>query len=72
MDRLNKMALRKIKESGNYSTFLRLKRINKGLFKYQSIYKLYIAIRSPKDFYLDNEKLLFEEFLEKNNLKFSF
>lgn len=72
MDRLNKMALRKIKESGNYNTFLRLKRINKGLFKYQSIYQLYVAIRRPKNFYLDNEELLFEEFLEKNHLKFCF
>jgi hypothetical protein len=72
MDRLNKMALRKIKESGNYNTFLRLKRIKKGLFEHQSIYKIYIAIRKPKDFYLYNEELLFEEFLEKNHLKFSF
>lgn len=50
MDRLNKMALRKIKESGNYNTFLRLKRIKKVCLNINQFIKYMLQLETQKTF----------------------
>ena len=43
MRNLDKAALRKLKESGNYSSLLKLKASTHKLFEKQTLYKIYIA-----------------------------
>ena len=72
MDKKDKVVLRKIKESGNYGMLLKLNRIIPGLFKYQSLFKIYNAIRNPKMFNIERENMLFDDFLKNNGIFFVF
>lgn len=72
MAKADKIILRRIKESGNYSSFLKLKSIKCTLFERNSMIKVYVAIKNPSGFYLEKEKIRFEDFLEKNGIKFCF
>ena len=72
MAKADKIILRRIKESGNYSSFLKLKSIKCTLFERNSMIKVYMAIKNPSGFYLEQEKIRFEDFLEKNDIKFCF
>ena len=72
MAKADKIILRRIKESGNYSSFLKLKSIKCTLFERNSMIKVYRAIKNPRGFYLKQEKIRFEDFLEKNGIKFCF
>lgn len=72
MGKVDKIILRRIKESGNYSSFLKLKTIKGTLFERNSMIRVYRAIKNPSGFYLEQEKIRFEDFLEKNGIKFCF
>lgn len=72
MGKADKIILRKIKESGNYNSFLKLKSIKCTLFERNSMIKVYRTIKNPRGFYLEKEKICFEDFLEKNGIKFCF
>ena len=72
MAKADKIILRRIKESGNYNSFLKLKSIKCTLFERNSMIKVYRAIKNPSGFYLEKEKINFEDFLEKNGIKFCF
>ena len=72
MDKLDRYVLRKIKDNGNYSTFLKLKSLNCELFRQNSLCTIYEAIKNPERYWLTRENMPFEEFLEKNHLKFCF
>lgn len=76
MRNLDKAILRKLKESGNYSSLLKLKASTPKLFESQTLYKIYIALKNPEKYCLENEEIKrivsLEEFLEKKGIKFSF
>lgn len=68
---LDRVALRKIKETGNYSQLVKLEKSEPRLFKEYRLYKLYMAIRSPIHYYIYGDTP-FELFLKKHDIKFSF
>lgn len=72
MNKLDKAALRKIKESGNYSALLKLKSIKPSAFKNNCFYFLYCAIRKPDYFAFESDNVYLAEFFEKNDIKFVF
>ena len=76
MRNLDKVVLRKFKESGNYSSLLKFKASTHKLFERQTLYKIYIALKNPTRYCLENEEtkrlVPLEEFLEKKGIKFSF
>ena len=75
MDRKNKAVLRKIKESGNYSDFMKLMMTSGHMFDNQTLYQIYCAIRNPKGYCIETRDGSIEEFsvyLKKRGLNFVF
>lgn len=72
MNKLDKAALRKIKESGNYGALLKFKRLKPKSFQENCFYFLYCAIRRPNDFVFENDNMYLADFFEKNGIKFVF
>ena len=72
MNKLDKAALRKIKESGNYGALLKFKRLKPKSFQKNCFYFLYCAIRKPDYFAFKSDNMYLEDFFEKNGIKFVF
>ena len=75
MGRMDKAVLRRIKESGNYSDFMRLRVTSGHMFDKQTLYQIYCALRNPKGYCIETRDGSIEEFsvyLKKRGLNFVF
>lgn len=72
--KIDKIALRKIKDSGNYNSFVKLKHLIIRHFNKNGVYLLYNAVVEPENYniVISGKEMPFRLFLEKNNLVFSF
>lgn len=71
MNKLDKFAFRKIKESGNYKSLLEFKKLKPRVFKYNRLYFIYCGLINQEKFCFKNGETL-KHFLEKNSIKFVF
>lgn len=71
MRKIDRFAIRKLKETHNFGSFLKLIHLKPTLIENNGITKLYNAIRKPEMFFLEHDGD-FDKYLEKNGIKFLF